>query len=406
MSTRNSLFSALKRYWLCAAIVCGIFIQTDAHAFTVTVVDDSGKPIPTGFRWTLEEDNTFHATPGMATPTPGVPESHTLSVNIHRSHAPVVDTGQSAGAATEIKVPANKRYFVTVLPDTGYTQNGRPVNLGQSNVTVVVHAWSVPTAQINVLVFEDNQPINGAMDLPVELGLPGFQLLLTDTSGLPMGQDAWARPLGTTYLYACARTDANGVKIPQAQDALGNCTNVDLLPEQQPKFKLDADGVPIVDYLGDGIMLTCPGDTKLFPAAYSPYEMANCTDPYTGAPMDRGEAVVRNLNGNKYTIEPIPPDTDPNWFLTATLEGTRGNDVWVRPGEPRFNTATGFLNWLAFYGMVKECNVGEACGSRPAPTVAPGTFTIDGRVVYVHDSHPPSRPARTRGFRSPTATSG
>jgi hypothetical protein len=399
MSIMNSLLSALKKYWLCAAIVFGIFVQTDANAFTVKVVNDTGAAV-SGFRWTVEEDNTFHATPGVATPTPGVPESHTLSINVHRSHAPVVDTGKAAGASAEIKVPANKRYLVTVLPDDGFTQSGRPVDLGQDVVTVVVHAWSVPTTQMTILVFEDNNPINAAMDLPVELGLPGFQLLLTDTSGLPVGQDAWARPLGTTYLYECFRTDANGVKIPQAGTS-GSCTNQDLLPEQQPSFQLDADGNPVVDFMGDGIMTSCPGDTKVFPTGYSPYEMANCTDPYSGLPLDRGEAVIRFLNANKYTVEPIPPDNDPNWFLTGTLEGTRGNDVWVRAGEPRYNIALGQLNWLAFYGFVKKCNIGEACSNAPAPTITPGAFTINGRIVYVHDSHPPLAPGASPGLPVP-----
>lgn len=424
MSTMNSLLSALKRYFLGAAIVFGIFVQTDAHAFTLRVIDDSGQPISAGFRWTVEEDPSYHATPGQATPTPGVPGSHTLGVNIHKSHAPLVNTGRSAGATTAIDVPANKRYFVTVLPDhtspagtppnaqAGWTQSGRGVDPGQESVTVVVHRFEpgkqVPTAQISVLVHNDNQPINGAPDT-IEPGLAGFSLLLNDPVG-PVMQDAWANPVGTTYLYKCFRTiPATGVKIPQAEDAQGNCINQDLLPTQQPTFQFGPDGVPLVDFLGDGNLFTCPGTTKVYPGGYSPYERANCVDPWTGAPMAVGEAVVRYLNQNKYTIEPIPPRSDPNWSLTATFEGTRGNDVWVRAGEPRFNSAIGFLNWLAFFGFVKNCDVfnGVACPNLTT-TLAPPTslHTITGRVVYAHNQHPPLSPGVTPGLPVPNCFVG
>jgi hypothetical protein len=425
MSNNNSLLSALKHCLFGIAMVCGILVQSNAHAFTVKVVDDTGQPISAGFRWTVEEDNTFHATPGVATPTPGVPSSHTVSVNIHKSHHPLVATGTSTGPSTKIDIPSNKRYFVSVLPDhtspagtspnaqVGWTQSGRGVDIGQGSVTVVVHHFEpgrqVPTAQITALVFEDNDPINGALDQPAEHGLAGFTLVLSDPVGKVM-QDAWLNPVGTTYLYAHSVPGPNGTKLPT------DVNGVLLRPEQQPEFQLDADGLPVVDFRGDGNLYTCPGDTKPF-AQYTPYEKANCVDPYDGSLVGVGEAVVRYLTMNKYTIEPVPPNNDPDWIgPTATLEGTRGNDAWVRAGEPRFNIALGQLNWLVFYGFVKKCNAlntGVAChgvtvdedGNPLLPPAGPG-HTITGQVVYVHDQHPPLAPGLTPGLPVPDAFIG
>ncbi len=213
-SLRIESMRFLKWYVVIFAFLFCISFQSDVQAFTLKVVDDDGNPITTGFRWLVEEDNTFHVTPGTATPSPGLPNSHTLSVNIHRSHSPVVksgDTGHSSpGGKAVINVDTNKRYFVSVLPwhtspdgtpasaQTGFTMSGSDVAANQANVTVVVHKFPVPTAQITLLAFHDNQPINGAFDMPAEAGLPGFTIILNDPIGQVM-QDAFANPTGTTY---------------------------------------------------------------------------------------------------------------------------------------------------------------------------------------------------------------
>src|SRR5262249_10629283 len=134
----------------------------------------------------------------------------------------------------------------------------------------------------------------------------------------------------------------------------------------QADFLIDPDsGVPVVDFLGDGTLQTCPGPRG--PSGtdgYTAYQRANCVDPYTLAPLSIGEAVVRFSPRNKSPTEPVPPPsgttcgaTAPSnncsdMLLTATLEGTRTNDAWVRAGEPRYNITLGQLNWLVFYGFV------------------------------------------------------
>lgn len=437
MSKREISRGVLFRRWLAVfAMLCGLVVAGQAHAFTVHVVDDDGNPITNGFRWLVMADDSYHVTPGQANPTPGVPESFTLGVNIHHSNGgdPVAngDTSPDLGATRNIALanarvdlPRDFRYMVSVLPwhsspagtpafaQTGWTMSGRTVDKNQTDVTVVVHKFPVTTAQLTILVFEDNQPTNSAYDQTQEHGLGNFDLYITDTVGKVL-QDAWGNPLGTTYQYKCSRTDANGIKIPQ------DCTTrKDLTAEQQPEYLTDPlTGAPVIDWKGNGTVISCPGvtPTHQFPADFTPYEMANCVDPYSGTPMGTGEAVVRYLTQNHYLIEPIPPASDPDWIgPTNTLEGGRSNDNWARPGEPRFNITLGQLNWISFFGFVKACNngatglaaaaptatapLGTAChGLDPAvapPPVTPAgqqAYTVKGQVVLAHDQHAPLVP--------------
>ena len=68
-----------------------------------------------------------------------------------------------------------------------------------------LNQYPLPTAQISVFVFNDNNPINGAPDLPQETGLAGFHVQLIEAggtygaSGGEVTQDAFGNPLGTTY---------------------------------------------------------------------------------------------------------------------------------------------------------------------------------------------------------------
>jgi hypothetical protein len=412
--------------WIVASSIAAAALTAavrDAYAFQARVQDDKGQPITNGFRWLLEEDNSYPVTPGVPSPNaawnavPGNP-SYTLSVNIHKSHAPVVCTGDTApgnpaanpprapgwaGAPSSVNVDASncpgfssgKRYMFQALPwhssppgappfkQTGWTMSGRNVAPGQSTVTVIVHALPVPVGQITILVFEDNQPVNGAYDQPEEHGLANFSLIITDPIG-KVNQDHFAYPLGTTYKYAHTMPDG------RPADANGR----PLWPEQQPEFLYDVNGLPVVDFMGDGTIKTCPGGP---PSGYTPYQKANCVDPYTLQPLAAGEAVIRNLAGNKTTIEPVPPPELADMLLTATLEGSRGNDTWIRPGEPRYNIRLGQLNWLVFYGFVHPMPM----TLKTPPGGMPGSIT--GQIVYAHDSHPPLSPGLNPGLPVPEA---
>ena len=59
-----------------------------------------------------------------------------------------------------------------------------------ATITVYVNEWNIPTAQISILVFEDNFPINNAPDLPSEdpanpgnTDMSGFQIIVEDAGG-------------------------------------------------------------------------------------------------------------------------------------------------------------------------------------------------------------------------------
>ena len=374
-------------------------------------------------------------TPGAANPT------HTLSVNVHKSHAPTVcagDTqplnqadcrGDPASCPKPVPGPATlridptscpgfaptKNYHLSVLPwhtDTGdgWMMSGRNIAAGQQSVQVIVHRYARPTAQVTIIVFEDNQPIKRRNDQPAELGLSEFTLVSLRSAGpgaagrlrLPARHHLQVRLHARRRSRPCS-IDADRATSPRAPRG---ATRV---PVRSPT------GLPVVDFLGDGTHPHLPGPARASGTdGYTAYQLANCVDPYSRTPLDRGEAVVRYLPMNKYAIEPVPslagvdcgataPRTSTDcsdMLLTATLEGTRGNDAWVRAGEPRYNITLGQLNWLVFYGFVHPMNT---------LAVSPGPYTgpLTGQVVYVHDEHPPFLAgADAPVFRSPTALSG
>ncbi len=133
-------------------LMCSVllFVATPTRAFDIEVVDASGVPV-SGFRYLVEEDNTVFT-------TPGAPVSDSIGLNIHRSHAPVLETGESAGSTATVALPDTARYFVSVLPYsagtmTGHTNGGASVAVGQQTVRVIVNPLPLPTAQISVYVF-------------------------------------------------------------------------------------------------------------------------------------------------------------------------------------------------------------------------------------------------------------
>lgn len=280
---------------------------SDARAFTLNVVDQNGLPV-TGFRWLIEEDATYAVTPGVLNP-------ESLGVNFHQSYMPVAAQGASATDAADIAVPDPlKRYFVTVLPDSGYALGGTGVAAGQAVVTVVVNTLPLPTAQIAVQIYQDNQPINNAFDSPEEAGLAGFGIILEDAGGrygISAGQqitDVFGNPLGTTY------------------DAAGN-----LLVKGNGVIATDADG----------------------------------------------RALIKNLAPGKYGIIAVPP-AGQNWIQTATIEGTRVIDAWVKANEPTFFREFGTPGPHVSIGFIQPMNAVSSPGGAP----------ITGQIVNNHLSRP------------------
>lgn len=326
---RHEIVRTVFNLWLIVMLMYSLAAMTAAQAaptnFTVQVQDHAGNPV-SGFRWTLEEDLTHAVTPGVHT-------THAPALDFHVSHTPVVSQGSSNSDSAVIQgVDSDKRYFISVLPYTGYSIGGAQVAFGNSatpTVTVAVAQHPIPTAQISVFAFEDKSPINNAPDLPQEVGLPGFSVLLFDAAGQygvaggQVLQDAFGNPLGTEYT---------------------------------------ADGA--VQTMGSGVIKT----------------NAN------------GVALVRNLAPGKYGVHVVPP-AGQGWSQTHTIEGSKTIDAWVKANEPRYFTEFGPPGHHVFVGFIKPFDCFGAAGSAPAGfcdgAAAPGSTTISGTIVNQHLSRPP-----------------
>jgi hypothetical protein len=316
--------------WLCAGV---------GAAFELTVVDSAGNPV-SGFRWQLEEDNTEWVVPGAQV-------SDSIAVNIHKSHAPLVANGESAGATASIVPPdPGLHYYLSVLPAdaatmTGHSIGGAPVAPGQTAVRVVVNDLPLPTAQVAIWVFEDNNIMNNAPDRPNEAGLANFKVILEDMGG-QMLQDAFGNPIGTEYLR-----------------------------NPDGSFQLDVDGLPIADpaHIGDGVLVS---DAD-------------------------GWAYAKYLAPGKYAVVVTPPVTGPggvpvSWVQTATIEGTNVIDAFVMADEPPlfvegFGTGTAHVE----FGFVNPDTLPWVV-SPPAG----GTEAITGRIVNNHFNRPP----QTQGYHA------
>lgn len=313
--------------------------QVEAVDLTVMGLNRDGTPNTTvaQYRWTIEEDTTYHVQ-FDASGNP-IPDPNTLSVSFHKSYMPVVASGDQTNplpgqAGSTVTLDPNKYYYVSVIPTVygSYSIGGAPLKGSDVSVTVTLNQLPLPTAQITVFVFEDNFPINNAPDLPQEVGLEGFSITVEDAGGrygMSAGtqmMDAFGNPIGTTY---------------------------------------NPDGS--VAMMGDGTVKT---DAS-------------------------GEAVIKNLAPGKYGIQAVPPDAvkDPvtgkwvsaSWTQTATIEGTKVIDAWVKANEPPYFQEFGPPGWHVFVGFV------HAGRSKPYvdATVLTGGSTITGQVVNLHLSRPP-----------------
>ncbi|HWQ93602.1 MAG TPA: SdrD B-like domain-containing protein, partial [Clostridia bacterium] len=311
-----------------------LMIPVCAPAVTLRVVDGNGQAITEPFRWLIEEDNT-------ALTVPGQPGNDTISLVIHKSHAAVVTNGSSTLNNIQIPIDPDYRYVVSVMAD-GYALGGSTIAAAQNQVTVVLHAHPIPTAQITVLAFNDNNPINNAPE-PAEPGLPGCKVILADVGGGPIMQDAFGNPLGTTY-----RVGPFG----------------DYIPDPETTWRIET-----------------MGDMNI----------------YTDA---NGRATIKHLPMGKYGVQVIPPTgTDwagvhagssraDKWMQTATIEGTLTVDAWVAADEPSLymeGFGPGFYH--VFFGFVRQNDMVWATNP---PALSSVNQTIVGTNIFNHFGRPPN----------------
>ncbi|MHC4564668.1 MAG: peptidase associated/transthyretin-like domain-containing protein, partial [Planctomycetota bacterium] len=342
--------------------ILGVFllsvIESSLFGFTLTVQGPYGTPVD-GYRWLVEEDTTNYT-------MPGVPVADSIGLDIHNSYAPVVLKGHSATSAVDVSVPSDKRYFVSVLPDASGpwsgVMGGAGVDVNQTDVTVVVHRQPTPTAQISILVFADQNPINNIVD-EHEQGIGGATVILAELGGQLM-MDAFGNALGTTY----------------QRDQFGD-------------YILDFNLNPIVESMGSGVITTLTQED--FDANNNPHN------------LKVGEALIKNIAPGKYGVIVNPPSMDDQgnaieWIQTSTIEGTPTVDAWVKAKEPRLfveGFGTGFNH--CFFGFIKTAPATPSTyKGRTYPATdwvaqpPTGTGTIQGRLRLNHLARPPM----TQGF--------
>jgi hypothetical protein len=334
-SQANAPSGVIQRLIQLVVVSLGLVFQTSAYAFTLNVVGSDGAPM-TGFRWLMEEDQTWPVTPGV------VGADNIKSRNFYRSYMPVAAKGQAAATSASI-TPTNpaSRYFVSVLPNAGYGTGGAsiPANLpADAIITVTVHPIPLPTAQIRVLAVHDNNPINNNADFGQEEGLGGFTILIDDTVDV-VKDDALGNPLGTVY----------------------------------------TPGTTTVACVGTGVV------TTLSLADYNA-KLADPVGNYCRNPYDLrvGEALIKNLHPHKYGVRAVPPDAS-GWQQTGTIEGTKTIDAWVLSNEPAYFSeggGPGLASYHSIFPFIKPFN------TIPAPTA--GVGTISGTIVNLHSSRPPN----------------
>jgi len=257
---------------------------------------DAGTALPlSNFTFVVNEDNV--GDPQVDLPVEQRDPSKFPSLRPGSSHSPVVAAGDSANPV--VSVPPGE-YIVSVLAP-GYKIGGNRVAVyGDTSVTVELQPNPLPLSKIRVLVFHDSQLVNGEPDIPVEAGLPGFQIILADAVA-EVTSDYYGNVLGTQY----------------ERDAAGN-----------PVIGPDGNPVPV---------------------------------PGTGGRIltdANGEAVIENLPPGKYEVQAIPPDgTD--WIQTSTIEGTHVVDVWIEEGNDGYSAEEGFHFPLVWFGFVRPMEWGE-----------------------------------------------
>ena len=372
------LLSLLGSWWAPSAA-----LAADAVVHLRTVPDNAAGA-PTGFRYTLEEDVTWAATPGSSgrvardangipvrTPDVHAPDGYrsTLAVELHKSYFPVARTGHLNSGERLTGLDPYKRYYLSVIPDVPanvtceratdncYTMSGvqiefrdttgalytsdnpAPAQVAEETVFVNINPQPLPTAQIYLRAFEDIAPINNVWDNG-EPNIGGMAVFLYDAGGR-LSADVYGNPLGTTYRMV--------------------------------------DGVPQVLRRGDGTLHTMT--------------QAEASDPLRNPDgLAVGEALIKHIAPGKYGVQLVPTEGQ-GWVQTATIEGTRGLDMWVKAGEPRYFAEFGPAAHHGEYGFVRHASFGatgtEALATLRANVGATTGYTISGQVVNKHMSRPP-----------------
>ena len=314
---------------------------------------------------------------------------------------------------SQVVLDPKRRYYISVLPgdaanpfnagnvgqgtSVGHGMGGAPIpapcnvylasctSTTFAPVTILSQPSPYPPANLSVVVYEDDFPLNGEQDsnggvsvvAPNEPGLGGFNLVLWDAYGQlgdvtgQMTYDMFNQPLSnslagtidpTTGLDAC----------PISQQATGNPTQAGIT----------------------GMIVTCPN-----------YE----SDNKTLSPL-AGMAIIKNLMQGKFNVQAYPGadriSRGEEWLQTNTLDGQHPHDAFVRIGEPTYFQEYGPAGYHVSIGFANP----KIINAR-ATDVCSGFFgdvgacnnTIKGQVVDQRMSRTPDQRLYPSGSRDALA---
>jgi FtsP/CotA-like multicopper oxidase with cupredoxin domain len=476
---------------LTVAVQDALGIQQNAGQTSSTVAASTAL---TDYMWLIEEDPTFHTVPGVTPPAQNNNPGLTISNSFHVSHTNIVAAGctgplscgdaQKYSSASvpgaprsspgDVALDPTKHYFISVLPgdagnafiaglsadptvagnctfsntnvpnvtagkstDCGHTIGGAMVAPGQTQVSVLVDPNPLKPAQLSVIAFEDNNPVNGDLD-DGETGLGGFNVVIFDAagrSGDPAGQityDAFNMPLTNWLLgkpgcpneenptvqndpalsapaagganslvgaiYTCPDGHRNITGISPVTNGGGHVVRFVISTAAAHHFLV---GTP-VDFSGIGSALfnatlavrSCPESNATTFCISPPAGAANAAvtvgkgasvrDPATYSLA--GHALVKNIMPGRFDVLMHPgaqrQGDGETWIQVSTLEGTPANDAFARAGEPAYFQEFGPPGYHAFVGWMNPDRV------KTINTLVGNGNTVKGRVTNLHMSRP------------------
>jgi hypothetical protein len=322
------------------------------------------------YRWIVQENAAYINDPNAPE---SFPDQQVL--NFHKSSMPVVAQGSGPTEFAQLALDPAKHYYVSVLPDdagsgVGHSIGGAQMPPGTTAVTVIVNNQPIPTSQVAVIVFEDNQPTNGVPD-PTEEGMGGFQITLEDAggrygiSGGAMSQDAFGMPL--TNSLECAPDAAPGVIVTCAD---GTALIKDLPPAKYGIIAVapagmetwtqtsTIEGTKVVDawveagnppffaefgvpafhaFIGfvnpdnlvnPGGANTITGSVTLLHESRPPNVQGNDSGSFVGFSHTRAWVGVNSNAGAGPNIATVPVDDEGNFTITGMPDGTHQLVIW------------------------------------------------------------------------------
>ena len=317
-----------------------------------------GENIPQ-YKFLINEDDTGDpndsVTNCLPATNPSLAGCQWPSVHKMNGIAPIVTQGTEADLVSGLDLsayltahPGATKFLISVVAD-GFKVGGQhfslPLDSANNTVTVELEPNPLRTTTFRAMVFNDNASPNGAMDVPGEDGLDGFQARLDDILG-QISTDWFGSPICTEY-YKLSDPNAPAGLSP---DPLGSL------------YGVDADGayVPIPGTGGICLSGDSNHDGKVNPPTITVNGVDQPNSNYNPAypadnPADQGMIVIPNMGTNRVAAFAIPPDgTD--WAQTTTLEGGHDSDTWMIEGGTGYDTEFLKQNELfpwTFFGFVK-----------------------------------------------------